>query len=203
MGLEGVVLSGVEYGYRQLQHTARLVVESEGVSFESMHFPLGVQIQSGSLTMSKCTSTGREIDVEPDGRLVMEDSRVFGTVAAAGMDERHGVRCSGAVKATRCTVENNAASGVCIDGARASAELVECVICKNAWDSVHVSGDGKVMLRSGTISENRRHGVGVWASGKVTVAKAEEGKPQTVATDSLQRQQQGRETHHGWGARQP
>jgi len=37
------------------------------------------------------------------------------------------------------------------------------------------------MLRGGTVSENKEEGAYSWYNGKITVAKAEEGKPQTVS----------------------
>jgi len=40
------------------------------------------------------------------------------------------------------------------------------------------------VLRGGTISENKGHGVRA-TGGKVTVAKAEEDKPQTVSKDNM------------------
>ena len=40
------------------------------------------------------------------------------------------------------------------------------------------------MLRGGKISENRRNGVNAVQGTKVTVAKAEEGKPQTISKDN-------------------
>ena len=42
------------------------------------------------------------------------------------------------------------------------------------------------MLRGGTISENKHHGVDEVYGGEVTVAKAEEGRLQTVSRDSEQ-----------------
>ena len=166
------------YGY---QHMARMVVESEGVSFESMHLPQGVAIfDGGSLTMSKCTSTGDNIHVRGGGSLVMEDTRVFGT-------NGHGVWCEGGVKMTRCTVEGNSHSGVYVHGEHNAAELVDCEIRKNRANGMFVSAD-KATLRGGVISENKGGGVIVWG-GKVTVAKAEKGMPQTVTKDN---------TPHDW-----
>ena len=57
------------------------------------------------------------------------------------------------------------------------------MICKNGGDGVGAT-DGKVVLRGGTITENKGHGVSTIFGGKVTVAKAEEGKPQTVCKDN-------------------
>lgn len=78
VGQESVVLSGI----------ARQEVETEGVCFDSMHLPHGVQILSGgSATMVKCTASptpggygnmSSPIHVESDASLAMEDSRVFG-----------------------------------------------------------------------------------------------------------------------------
>ena len=54
VGQDGVVLAN---------NLPRVEVQTEGVSFESMHFPLGVEIgrahppSGGSATMTKCTST--------------------------------------------------------------------------------------------------------------------------------------------------
>jgi len=132
VGQEGVVLSG--------EHR-RLKVESEGVSFVSLHLPLGVRIHSGgSLTMTKCTSTGEMIYVDAGASLAMEDSRVFG--------------------------------------------------CKTGNHGVAVMG-GKLVLRGGTVSENKGFGVFACSGAVVTVAKAEEGKPQTVSKDN---------EGHDWGA---
>jgi len=58
---------------------------------------------------------------------------------------------------------------------------VDCVIRKNGDDGLYV-GEGNVMLRGGTITENKSHGVSA-RGGKVTAAKAEEGKSQTVSKD--------------------
>ena len=65
------------------------------------------------------------------------------------------------------------------------------MICKNGGDGVGAT-DGKVVLRGGTITENKGHGVSTIFGGKVTVAKAEEGKPQTVCKDN---------EGHDWHAR--
>jgi len=106
----------------------------------------------------------------------MEDSRVFGSTT-------NGVRCEGDMKATRCTVEHNASSGVYVSGEHASAELVDCVVCKNKGRGVFVYMR-KTMLRGGMISESSQ-GVCASSGGKVKVAKAEEGKPQTVSKGGL------------------
>jgi len=76
---QGVVLLGAKNPGSS--YTARLTVDSEGVSFVSMHLPLGVEILSGdSLTMTKCTSTSKPLDsITVAEGLVMEDSRVFGS----------------------------------------------------------------------------------------------------------------------------
>jgi len=166
VGQEGVLLSG---------ENRRLQVASEGVRFESLHLPQGVGIRSGSLTMAKCTSTGQAIDA--GASLVIEDSRVFGV-------RGFGMNCSGEVKATRCTFEDNGFSGTLVSGKQASAELVDCVIRKNGWEGLLMNG-GKAMLRGGTISENSLNaGVYAGSGGKVTVAKAEEAQPQTVCKDN-------------------
>ena len=153
-------------------------MESEGVCFESMHLATGMYIcEGGSLTMTKCTSTGDRIRVK-GASLVMEDSRVFGCSG-------HGMQCEGEgdVKLTRCTVEDNGSVGILIYGEHASAELVDCVIRKNGSCGV-LANLGMIMLRGGTISENVSYGVHALNSGTVTVAKAEEGKPQTVSKDN-------------------
>jgi len=105
--------------------------------------------------------------------LVMEDCRVFG----------RGLECLGDVTATRCTFEDNSSSGVWVEHTNGSANPTECLILINGF-GVWVTRGGKAMLRGGTISGNKRHGVA--ASSKVTVAKAEEGKPQTVRKDNKQ-----------------
>jgi len=92
------------------------------------------------------------------------------------------VRCEGNVKATRCTVEDSGATGVYV-GEQGSAEFVDCVIRKNGVHGEFVYS-GTVVLRGGTISKNKHHGAFAYGSGKVTVAKAEEGKPQTVCRES-------------------
>jgi len=167
VGQEGVVLSC---------YHARLEVRTEGARILSVDFPHGVRVISGgSLTMTKCTSTGEQIGVEEGASLVMEDSRVF---ASSGQ----GVYCTGDLQMTRCTVESNALSGVDVFGRQASAELVDCVIRKNTSSVMYVHA-GTAVLRGGSVSENNRHGVGAWGCGKVAVAKAEEGKPQTVSKD--------------------
>ena len=67
-------------------------------------------------------------------------------------------------------------------GEQASIELVDCVISKNGVDCLFVH-EGKALLLGGTISENNRDGVFAWG-GKVTVATAEEDRPQTVSKDN-------------------
>ena len=99
----------------------------------------------------------------------MEDSRVFGS-------KSFGVLCYSDMYATRCTIEGSGSSGVFVSGAQNSAELVDCVIRKN--------GSSGIYLSSGTVSENKMCGVAAYNGGKVTVAKAEEGKPQTVCKDN-------------------
>ena len=44
--------------------------------------------------------------------------------------------------------------------------------------------NGKVVLRGGTIVENKGHGVEATGRGKITVAKAEKDTPQTVCKDN-------------------
>ena len=74
---------------------------AEGARFVSAHFPRGVNIEGGSVTMEKCTFTGRRIHVERGASLVMEDCRVFGC-------DGDGVNCEGGeVEATRCTFEGS------------------------------------------------------------------------------------------------
>ena len=69
VGQKGVVLSGARLALG-------LHVQTEGVSFESMHLPQGVRIglpqgggTAGSLTMTHCTSTGQSIEVSADSSL--------------------------------------------------------------------------------------------------------------------------------------
>jgi len=184
VGQEGVVLSGDDLT------NVILVVKSEGVSFVSMHLPRGVlilggtmpcsdrrTIPSGSLTMTKCTSTGGKIYVAHGAKLDMEDTRIYGVLNSYGLE------CRGDVKAKRCTIEENRDNGVWIGGEHASGELVDCVIHKNRGIGVYVS-EAKVMLRGGTVSENKGGVFAQMRGGKVTVAKAEKDKPQTVSKDS-------------------
>jgi len=153
---EGAVLSG---------GAARLEVEAEGVRFESLDLPRGADVRTGgSLTMSKCASTGDVITVEEGARLAMEDTRVF----RCGIG---GVDCCGKLKLTRCTVEDNSYCGVLVGGEEASAELVHCVIRKNGQDGL-VAERAKVTLRGGTVSGNKRDGVVASGEGvKITVSK--------------------------------
>ena len=112
VGQEGVVLSGNEYGSDP--HTATLVVQTEGVSFDSMYFPQGAVIsEGGSVTMTKCTSTGLTTCPMPGARLIMEDWRIFGI---SSLFAGTGLRCEGDVKATRCIFEENQLSGVFVYG---------------------------------------------------------------------------------------
>jgi len=67
----------------------------------------------------------------------------------------NGVQCRGDVKATRCTFKDNSGSGVIVTGARASGELVDCVIRKNENHGVFVQLNRKAVLRGGTVSEKR------------------------------------------------
>ena len=130
--------------------------------------------------MVKCTSTGVGIRVDAGASLVMEDSRFYDT-------RLHGVSCQGDVKATRCTDEQHGSTGLSVVGEHASGELVVCVIRKNQGHGVVANGNyslAKLMLRGGTVSENKSSGVLATRGGKVTVAKAEEGKPQTVSREN-------------------
>ena len=130
----------------------------------------------GSLTMTKCTSIGEYIHVEAGASLVMEDSRVFGS-------SDYGVICHSDMKLTRGTIEGHGAVGVLMMGEHASGELSDCVVHKNGSNGVQVQ-TGKVMLRGGTITENKEHGVVAYSGAKITVAKAEEGKLQTVSNSN-------------------
>ena len=60
---------------------------------------------------------------------------------------------------------------------------MDYVIRKNKSNGVRLNG-GKAPLRCGAISENEKNGVHADSSAKVTVAKADEGKPQTVSKDN-------------------
>jgi len=170
IGQEGVVLSGKQ---------ARLELQAEGVSFDSVHFPQRVMIlYGGSATMTKCTSTGTTV-VQPRASLVMEDCRVFGSA-------QWGVQCGGKLTATRCTVEDSGNAGtyhgVFVTDHVASAMLVDCVIRNNGYSGVTCKR-GEVTLKGGLVTGNGA-GVRAIAGGKITVAKAEEGKPQTVCKDN-------------------
>jgi len=75
---------------------------------------------------------------------------------------------------------------VYVEEKHASVELVDGVIRKNMGCGLYV-GEGKAVLRGGTISDNEGTGAFVTyvtTGGKVTVAKAEVGKPQTVSKDN-------------------
>ena len=158
---------------------SRLVVQTEGMSFDSMLFPQGVEIiVGGSPAVKKCTSTDQSIEVIGHGTsLMMEDSRVFGSAG-------DGVYCLGKFNAMRCTLEDNRDCGVWLYGQDSSVELMDCVIRNNAQNGVHVN-HGKAMLRSGRISENQDCGVVALSGAKITVASAEEDKPQTVCKDNM------------------
>jgi len=58
------------------------------------------------------------------------------------------------------------------------------MIRKNTGSGLHAS-QGMIMLRGGTITANKRSGVVADRGSKVTVAKAEEGKPQTISKDNM------------------
>ena len=76
---------------------AKLMVDSKGVTFDSMRLFHGVEIaEGGSMTMKNCTMTDVGIALAHGGAsLVMEDTRVT--------DCSRGVHCSGSnLKATRC-----------------------------------------------------------------------------------------------------
>ena len=149
---------------------ARLVVETEGVRFESLHLPQGSLVNGGSLTMAKCTSTGQDIYVEEGVSSVMEDSRVFGGEDSLG-GGGNGVHCQGNMKATRCIIEENKGDGVCIQGQEASAELVDCVIRTNESNGLVAVREAKVALRGGTVSGNKRDGAIASGNGEITVSK--------------------------------
>ena len=175
--LSGEVYSTIGGG----QHSPPGVAD-QGRELESMDSPSGVDIgDGGSLTMTKCTSTGGTINVLEGASLVIEDCHVFDNNTGGSSN---GVHCSGDVKATRCTVEGNGATGVYNYGAGASGELVDCMIRQNGDGGVSVSR-GKVVLRGSTSSENHMNGVNAHYAGKVTVAKAEEdGLLRTVCKDN-------------------
>ena len=64
----------------------------------SLAFPTGMEIElGGSVTMTKCTSTGQKIFVRPGASLVMEDSRIFGVRGQHGSATvgGSGVACQG------------------------------------------------------------------------------------------------------------
>ena len=61
--------------------------------------------------------------------------------------------------------------------------MTSCTVEDNGNVGVYVIGE-KAALRGGMITENTRYGVHAFDNGKVTVAKAEEGKPQTVSKDN-------------------
>ena len=112
--------------------------------------------------------------------LVVEDSRVYGSSST-------GLQCCGDVKATRCTFED---STHWRGDQRRSLRAGGLAISKNGAISVLVS-QCKLTLKGGTISENKD--CGVYAREKITVAKAEEGKPQTVCKDNGQGDNGGRD----------
>jgi len=179
VGQEGVVLKG----------QARLVVKSMGVSFVSVHLPQGVAVEwGGSLTMSKCTSTGKVIQVESGARLVMEDCHIYGSAVQAALYNfvggvdcdpvrlGDGVHCSGTMVATRCTFAQNGRHGVAVSRG-GQVELVKCAIRKNGGHGVSVSaalGGATAVLRGGTSSENAQHGTFAHSGANITVAEAEE-----------------------------
>ena len=178
--LSGEVYSTIGGG----QHSPPGVAD-QGRELESMDSPSGVDIgDGGSLTMTKCTSTGGTINVLEGASLVIEDGHVFDNNTGGSSN---GVHCSGDVKATRCTDEQHGSTGLSVVGEHASGELVVCVIRKNQGHGVVANGNyslAKLMLRGGTVSENKSSGVLATRGGKVTVAKAEEGKPQTVSREN-------------------
>jgi len=146
------------------------------------HFPHGVLVDEdgGSLTMTKCTSTGQHIDVEEGSRLIMEDCRIFGCY--------YSMKCGGKMKASRCTFEYGEDVTLYILE-QGSGVFVDCAFRKNRRDGVFVYG-GKVTLQGGIISENGRYGVAAWSGAKVTVATGEKDKhAQTVCKDN---------TGHDW-----
>lgn len=113
-------------------------MESEGASFKSMHFPRGVQVrEGGSVTMKKCTVTGREIELKGGASLVMEECRIFGSSG-------FGLVCLGKVAATLCIFEGNALSGVCVAG-EATLQLVGGTTSGHQVHGVRACG-GKVTV---------------------------------------------------------
>ena len=167
VGQEGAVLEGKQAG---------LEVKTEGVRFESLHFPLGVIVRNGSLTMVKCTSTAtglnHSIEVHAGASLVMVDTRVSGCVKDEAVNG-DGLVCRGKMQLTRCTVEENGGTGIVAQGAldEATAELVDCVIRKNEDDGVVAGSRAKVTLRGGTVSGNGNDGVAASVGGQITVSK--------------------------------
>ena len=128
VGQEGVLFPSDE------EHTALLEVVTEGVCFESMNLAQGVAIKGrgdrwcgdqcgGSLTMTKCTSTNDMIDVKIKARLVIEDSRVFGTrtigISALTVRVRQALRTSSSratrrqIARERTSAASAAARGTC------------------------------------------------------------------------------------------
>jgi len=116
VGLE----SGVELTFEGFRaYDAAPVQGAEGAHFVSVNFLRGVRIEhvhrrgdlaeagrGAPLTMEKCTSGGL-LQVGNGASLFMEECRVFGSDGC-------GVRCYGKLKATRCTIEDNAEHGACV-----------------------------------------------------------------------------------------
>ncbi len=176
VGQEGVELDYALHGGVQV---------GEGARLESVHFPRGVTVVSGSVTMEKCTSTGAAIMVcaAPGGgtgaaSLVMEDCRSFGSGG-------YGISCHGKMTATRCIFEDNRTDGLHVANKGGEAKLIKCMLRNNGRHGLYVeegeefmgadSGfdGGKLTLVGGTVSGNKGHGVLAGALSKVTVTAAE------------------------------
>jgi len=150
VGQEGVDIAceerGVGTGLQEHQGTRA----AERVRFKSVHCSPGVVIASGSVTMSRCIVTGRQIHVLLDAFLDMEYCNAYECVS-----------CIGKMVATRCSIEgqtpwsDTADHGVWVCG---HAKLSECAVHNDKACGVYANG-GTVILSGGMISGNKWNGV--------------------------------------------
>ena len=203
------MLSGAAVGYGWASsNKAWMIVAAKGVSFVLMHFPHGVKIRDGgSLTMSKCTSTGDRNGLYDAGRLTMEDCRIFGSGnQRSGISDR-GVLCDGQLEATRCIFEGCDNTGVYVRGAVGTTvcglgNFIECVMRNNAQDGLQTYNNATVNLMGGTFSGNARHGVNADEGGKVHVAAASTTLASSLPCETVDRPQAVSRDNkrHGWHA---
>ena len=159
---------------------------AEGACFVSVHFPQGVAMRQGLMSMEKCTSTGQMIHMKSGARLIMEDCRVFGSVAGACSWNTR-LRASWRLRAALSRTTNGTA---CPSSEGRPSWWTAC--CATTGSAACTATGGAACARTaaavgGAISGNALHGMAAYDHrSKVTVAAAEHSetvdRPQTVSS---------------------